>query len=130
MKRFQDIWLDQCEAGQRVLDNHGADSALDYLVGEKLMAYVGTAEERPEFARELPKFVSRVREIFGTEVLAAYVATLSETYEECERAAVETIETGNDEDAAILDSPEEWIIEWRRLERIRDLLTAERLGTA
>ena len=129
MRQSQDIWQEQCDAGQRVLENHGADSALDYLVGEKLMVYVATAEERPEFARELPKFVARVREIFGTEVLAGYVATLSEVYRDGERAAVEAIATGNDEDDGIVDRPEEWVTEARRLDRIRDLLTAERLGT-
>ena len=130
MRRFQDVWQDQCAAVEHVLAEHGSASALDYLVGEKLMVYVATAEEHPEFARELPKFVARVREIFGAEALAGYVSTLGKIFRDGERAASVAIETGDEEDAELLNKPEEWVTEDRRLERIRDLLTTERLGTA
>ena len=35
----------------------------DYLIGEKLLIYAETAMTRPEFARELPRFIAEVREI-------------------------------------------------------------------
>jgi hypothetical protein len=49
--RFQDIWKEQCEAACRVRDRHGVVSALDYLIGEKLLSYAEAAVTRPEFAR-------------------------------------------------------------------------------
>ena len=130
MNRFQDIWQKQCEAARRVLALHGSTSALDYLVGEKLMTFVATAEDHPEFARELPKFVAKVREIFGPDALAAYVASLEKIYLEGEAAAREAIAVDNEEDAEVFDQPNEWVTEGRRLARIRDFLTTERLGTA
>jgi hypothetical protein len=60
-RRFQDIWNEQCEAARGVRERHGVVSALDYLIGEKLMTYAETAVGRPEFARELPRFVAEIR---------------------------------------------------------------------
>ena len=54
-RRFQDIWKDQCEAARGVREQHGVVSALEYLIGEKLMTYAETAVRRTEFARELPR---------------------------------------------------------------------------
>lgn len=129
MARFQDIWAEQCEAARKVLADHGPLSALDYLVGEKLMTYVATAEQRPEFARELPKFVAKVREIFGTNAIAVYVAHMEKIYREGEQAAREAVANG-DEDADLFDAPEEWTREGERLARLKELLTTDRLGTA
>ncbi len=42
-RRFQDIWKEQCEAARGVREQHGVVSALDYLLGEKLMTYAETA---------------------------------------------------------------------------------------
>jgi hypothetical protein len=66
-RRFQDIWKEQCEAARGVREQHGVVSALDYLIGEKLMTYAETAVRRPEFARELPRFVAEIRSIFSVE---------------------------------------------------------------
>lgn len=130
MTRFQDIWQEQCEAAQRVLALHGPTSALDYLVGEKLMTYVATAEDHPEFARELPRFLGKVREIFGTDALAVYVTSLEKIYREGEVAAREAIAAAHEGDTDLFDHPSEWVVEGRRLARIKDLLTTDRLGTA
>ena len=45
---FQDIWKEQCVAARSVRAQHGILSALDYLVGEKLLIYAETAVTRPE----------------------------------------------------------------------------------
>jgi hypothetical protein len=50
-----------------VRQRHGVVSALDYLIGEKLMDYAEMAVTRPEFARELPSFVAEIRKTFGAE---------------------------------------------------------------
>ena len=60
-RRFQDIWKEQCQAARGVRQRHGVVSALDYLIGEKLMDYAEMAVTRPEFARELPSFVAEIR---------------------------------------------------------------------
>jgi hypothetical protein len=128
-KRFQDIWAEQSEAARGIMEAHGPLAALDYLVGEKLMTYVATAEDHPEFARELPKFVAAIREIFGTDAIAVYVGHMEKVYREGEEAAREAADSGS-EDADLFDGPEEWIKEGQRLARLKELLTTERLGTA
>ena len=39
---------------------YGVKSALDYLIREKLLHFADAAEKRPEFARELPRFLARI----------------------------------------------------------------------
>ena len=71
--RFQDIWKEQCEAARSVRDQHSVVSALDYLIGEKLLNFAEAAVTRPEFARELPRFVAEVRNIFSAEEIRRYL---------------------------------------------------------
>jgi hypothetical protein len=54
--RFHKIWVQQCRATRRIKRHFGVESALDYLLGEKLVNFAAAAERRPEFARELPRF--------------------------------------------------------------------------
>jgi hypothetical protein len=75
-RRFQDIWKEQCEAARGVREQHGVVSALDYLIGERLMTYAETAVRRPEFARELPRFVAEIRSIFSAEEIRLYLEHL------------------------------------------------------
>ena len=72
-RRFQDIWKEQCQAARRLREQHGVVSALDYLIGEKLMTYAETAATRPEFARELPSFVGEIRSIFDADEIRVYL---------------------------------------------------------
>lgn len=69
--RVQDIWKDQGEAARGIQVQHGAPSALEYLIGEKSMTYAEMAVARPEPARELPRFVAEIRSIFRTEEIRA-----------------------------------------------------------
>ena len=55
------IWIEQCEAAQTIKARYGLAAAFDYLVGEKLMNFANAAARHPDFARELPRFVSAVR---------------------------------------------------------------------
>ena len=72
-RRFQDIWMEQCEAARRVREQHGVVAALDYLIGEKLMTFAETAASRPEFAAQLPRFVAEIRSLFKAEEIGLYV---------------------------------------------------------
>jgi hypothetical protein len=74
--RFHKVWVEQCRATKRIRRRFGAKSALDYLIGEKLLQFADDAERHAEFARELPRFLAGVWEVFGQYEIAGYVASL------------------------------------------------------
>jgi hypothetical protein len=43
--QFEQIWIEQCEAAGRVKENFGLASALDYLIGEKLLTFTEVASD-------------------------------------------------------------------------------------
>ena len=47
------IWAEQCEAARGIEDEFGTDKALDYLIGEKFLNFLGAAESHPDFRAEL-----------------------------------------------------------------------------
>lgn len=74
--RFERVWIDQCRATREIKRRYGVKSALDYLIKEKLLTFAEAAEQHPEFARELPRFLSAVWRIFNQYEIAGYVAGL------------------------------------------------------
>ncbi|MGH9760542.1 MAG: hypothetical protein ACREDR_17920 [Blastocatellia bacterium] len=74
--RFERIWLEQFKATKAIRERFGVGSALDYLVGEKLMMFSSAAQCRPEFALELPKFLAAIWQMFNQYELAGYIASL------------------------------------------------------
>jgi hypothetical protein len=122
--RFQDIWKQQCVAARGIRVQHGILSALDYLIGEKLLTYADTAVTKPEFARELPRFVSEVRDIFRGEEIRHYLDHL-------ERMAVIEDEQATDEDNSdfLKDSAEQLAAKRARFAQLKELLTSTVLGT-
>jgi hypothetical protein len=74
--RFEKIWVQQCKATKGIKRRFGVKSALDYLIREKLLNFADAAEGRPEFARELPRFLAEVWRIFNQYEIAGYVASL------------------------------------------------------
>ena len=72
-------WIDQCDAARGIMERFGDRKALGYLIGEKLMDFVGYADTRPEFAAELPAFIAEVKAIFPSEVLRHYLETVERT---------------------------------------------------
>lgn len=73
--RFEKIWADQCRATKAIRRRFGAKSALDYLVGEKLMMFADAAKDDPDFAKELPRFLAAVWQVFNEYEIAGYVAS-------------------------------------------------------
>lgn len=57
--RFEKVWVEQCRATKTIKRHFGAKSALDYLIGEKLMNFADAARDDPAFARELPPIPRR-----------------------------------------------------------------------
>ena len=72
---FHEIWREQCEATPTIRERFGVKSALDYLVGEKLLSFAKAADQDPEFAAEPPAF-NAVWEIFNPYELRGYVASV------------------------------------------------------
>ena len=56
---WRQIWVEQCAAAETIKLRHGLKAAFDYAVAEKLLNFAEAAAQHPEFARELPRFVSR-----------------------------------------------------------------------
>jgi len=72
--RVEKIWVKQCKATKGIRRRFGAKSALDYLIGEKLTAFASEAEASPKFARELPRFLAAIWQLFNQYEIAGYVA--------------------------------------------------------
>ena len=73
--RFETIWVQQCRATKTIKRRFGAKSALDYLVREKLITFADEAEHSPEYAKELPRFLAAIWQVFNQYELAGYVAS-------------------------------------------------------
>jgi len=73
---FHKIWQEQCAVAPTIRERFGIKSALDYLVGQKLVNFAEAADEDPDFAAELPRFQAAVWGIFNPYELRGYVASL------------------------------------------------------
>jgi hypothetical protein len=147
---FHLIWREQIKAVSAIQSHHGEDAAFDYIVDEKLMNYAEAAEDRPEFARELPRFVAAIREAFPPDSMRSGLHRLARYLVEDEADAAEALREkqaspprnppGNDaesnEDDELEDADslarrmEALAARRRRFEFLRELLVADRLGTA
>ncbi len=63
-RKVHEIWIEQCDAARGIKLRYGVKAAFDYAVAEKLLNFASAAAQHPEFARELPQFVSEVRRVF------------------------------------------------------------------
>jgi hypothetical protein len=81
--RFCDVWIEQCEAAKQIEDEFGTQKALEYLVSEKFLNFLQSAETDAEFRAEIPAFVSGIKTIFEPWQLAEYleVARQSEPFD-------------------------------------------------
>jgi hypothetical protein len=73
--RVEKIWVKQCQATKGIRSHFGAETALDYLIGEKLVTFAQEAERQPAFARELLRFLAAIWQVFNQYELAGYVAS-------------------------------------------------------
>ena len=138
--QFHRTWIEQCEAAEGIRLRHGTESAFDYVVGEKLFSYAEAALTRPEFARELPTFVSEIRRMFPRE-------EIERLWPRIERQIAEQMESdlfqmeeelsgaleGEDLDLIRQDAArtrKHWEERLRVARDMRDLLTSPSLGTA
>jgi hypothetical protein len=73
------IWIEQCAATEGIRERFGLESALDYLIGEKIFSFVMASERDPEFASELPAFIAEIRRLFTSEEIQTYLDRLEHT---------------------------------------------------
>jgi hypothetical protein len=78
--RFEKVWVEQCRATKAIKRRFGAKSALDYLIGEKLITFADAAKDHPAFARELPRFLAAIWRIFNEYEIAGYVISRKPKY--------------------------------------------------
>jgi hypothetical protein len=132
---FIKIWIEQCEAAEEIKLRYGLKAAFDYLVAEKLLNFAEAAVRDPEFARELPRFLARVRGLFTPRDIRtqldrigrerreydAYIEQLDESDEEDEQQA---------ENELISESSAAAAERVRQFANITELLIAAALGTS
>ena len=123
VRKAHNIWIEQCEAAQTIKARFGLTAAFDYVVGEKLMNYASAASRHPDFARELPRFVSEVRRMFTPDEIGAHLAQI-------ERAPNENDIDVLEEDDPLRESPAAAEERVRQFLLIKELLTATTLGTS
>ena len=61
-------------AAQMIRVRFGLKATFDYLVGEKLTKFVSAASRHPDFARELPRFISEARRMFTLDEILVHLA--------------------------------------------------------
>ena len=120
---WHEVWREQCEAAESIRLQYGVGSAFDYAVGEKLLAFAAAAEDRPEFARALPQFVSELKRMFTPEEVEEHLARVEN--ERLQRA-MDAMDAYDPE----LDDLSASEAEARRFEFVKELLTAPALGTS
>jgi len=125
---MHEIWIEQCDAAQNIKLRYGLKAAFDYVVAEKLLKFAGAASDHPEFARELPRFISRVRRMFTTQEMRTHITRI-------EREQIEREQSKNDidvqeHDEVIPESPAAAAERARQFATIKELLTTADLGTS
>ncbi|MBM3536127.1 MAG: hypothetical protein FJX60_24220 [Alphaproteobacteria bacterium] len=122
-RKLHEIWIEQCEAAESIKARYGLKAAFDYVVAEKLMNFATAASEHPAFARELPRFVAKVRRMFTPEEIQVHIERIER--EQIERDADVTVD-----DDFVGESPVTIAARSRRFETIKEFLTVPQLGTS
>ena len=123
--KHHQVWIEQCDAARTIRERFGLEASFDYAVGEKLMNFASVARDHSAFARELPRFVSEVRRLFSADEIRTHLERLER--EETEKDA----ETRDPDEYEVRDeSPAGTAERVRQFDTIKDLLTADTLGTS
>src|SRR5215469_13973227 len=133
--KFHKIWVKQCTAAEHIKLRYGSKAAFDYIVAEKLLNFADAATTYPEFARELPRFVARVRALFTVEEMRAHLKRIELEQRQHEayinaRGEFDEQDEQLDEDAPSLESIAVAAERARQFGVIAELLTAAELATS
>jgi hypothetical protein len=77
MSNFHEVWIEQCAAAEGIREQYGVKAVAAYLIGEKLLHFLSAAQEHPEFADELPKFIAQIKSIIEPHELTAFFDDLA-----------------------------------------------------
>ena len=117
------IYSEQCKAAREIEAEFGTKKALAYLIGEKFINFLETAEEDAEFRVEIPEFVSEIRMIFESWQLAEYLEVARQTepfdptvYDDAEEAEMERQSElrRSTADLLLVERAREWLLENER----------------
>lgn len=72
---FRKIWVQQCEAAERIEADYGTEKAMGYLIREKLLNFLEVAETKPEWRAEVPHFIAKIKKLFETWQIAEFFET-------------------------------------------------------
>ena len=93
------------------------------MVAEKLLNFAEAAARHPEFASDLPRFVSRVRSMFTPQDIQAHLVRIERERHESDLTAVEDGGLGFEDPEAVAERA-------RQFDLIKDLLTVTQIGTS
>jgi len=130
-RKFHEIWVEQYDATHEIKLRYGVKAAFDYLVAEKLLNFADAATSRPEFAKELPRFVACVRGLFTPQEMRTHLARIAR--EQAEYAADDDNaedDEFDDDGELIRENPAAAAERARQFAVIKELLTAAELGTS
>ena len=122
VRKMHEIWIEQCDAAKNIKLRYGLKAAFDYVVAEKLLNFASAAYQHPEFARELPRFVSQVRLMFTRQEIRTHIARVERKQHEKDIDATA--------DELISETPATAAERARQFANIKELLTATELGTS
>jgi hypothetical protein len=128
-RKFHEIWIGQCNATHEIKLRYVVKAVFDYLVAEKLLNFTYAATGRPEFARELSRFVADVRGLCTPQEMRTHLARI----ERGEYAAAnvdEEVEQFDDDEELIREGPAAAAERARQFAIVKELLTAAELGTS
>jgi hypothetical protein len=116
---LHEIWIEQCEAAQRIEDEFGTQQSLEFLVGEKFLNFLEAAEGNAEFRAEIPAFVAEIKSIFDKWQLVEYLEKARQTepfdpddYDDAEEAEIERRSElrSSAADLLLVERAREWLL--------------------
>ena len=134
-QKFHEIWIEQCDAAQEIKLRYGLKAAFDYVVAEKLLNFADAAASDPEFARQLPRFIARVRGLFTAQEIRTQLDRIGRELREYDADIDEgdnfdKADELHEKDELIIESPAAAAERARQFATIRELLTVAELGTS
>jgi hypothetical protein len=76
LKTPREHWQDYCKVAPEIRERHGLAAAIEYVVGEKLMAFAQSAETDEVFRAELPAFCKKIRQLFTMAEIERFFETV------------------------------------------------------
>jgi len=133
--KFHEIWVKQCEAAEHIKLRYGSKAAFDYIVAEKLFNFADAAATHAELARELPRFVARIRGLFPVEEMQAHLNRIELEQRKCDaningRDEFDERDEQLEQDALSLENTATVEERAPQFAVIAELLTAAELGTS